>query len=347
MTAFPVLAVLLLAGVIAAIAWPLWRSRDAGGDRAGSRPQVPAWAWIALAGAPALVVVAWVLLAEGGAAGRPVAAASSRDPPHGFDARKVAATADLLAARLRERPDDGEGWATLGRSLAALGRYAEAAEALGEALARLPATASLLADRADVLAMAQGRRFAGEPDRLVREALEADPRHVKALALAGSSAFDRGDHAVAATYWRRLLAVAPPGGPMAREVEARVREAERRANAASATAITGTVAFAAGHARALGPRDVVFVVAKPLDGRGRPVAVARIPATALPAAFRLDDGDSLVPAAPLSGQSEVILEAMIGPDGSAGPAPGAPRSAPRVVRSGERAVALELRTAAD
>jgi hypothetical protein len=45
----------------------------------------------------------------------------------------------------------------------------------------LPANATLLADLADVSAMAQGKRLAGEPARLIQQALDADPRHVKAL----------------------------------------------------------------------------------------------------------------------------------------------------------------------
>lgn len=226
MTGFVVLAVVVAAAIGAAIAWPLWRARrDAG--RPADRRKAPGWAWIALAGAPALVAVGYVLTGNTGAK-LAASAAAAREAPHGADKARMAVTADLLAARLRDNPEDGEGWAMLGRSLAALGRFGEAGEALGEAARRLPGNASVLADRADVVAMAQGRRFAGEPDRLIQAALEADPRHLKALALAGSSAYDRGDFAMAATHWRRLLAVAPPGGQMAREVEARTREAEQR-----------------------------------------------------------------------------------------------------------------------
>ena len=69
--------------------------------------------------------------------------------------------------------------------------------------------ATLLADLADVLAMAQGKRLAGEPARLIQQALDVDPRHVKALALAGSAAFEARDYAAARGYWERVLAVVP------------------------------------------------------------------------------------------------------------------------------------------
>jgi cytochrome c-type biogenesis protein CcmH len=206
----------------------------------------------------------------------------------------------------------------------------------------MPGNATLLADRADILAMAQGRKFTGEPDRLIQAALQADPRHLKALALAGTSAFDRGDYATAALHWRRYLSLMQPGDPAGREVEERAREAERRATAGGARSLNGTVTFPAGQALTLEPGAVVFVVARAGDGRGRPVAVSRVPVSALPVNFRLDDGDSLSPAAPLSGFSEIVLEARLSRNGIAEARPGDPRSSPRAAKPGERAIVLEL-----
>ena len=231
--------------------------------------------WIAAACVPAVAALVYVVLGNPRAIDVP-AGSPPREAPHALAGAQVAGMADQLAARLRENPEDAEGWATLGRSLAAVGRFAEAADALGEAARRAPANAGVLADRADVLAMAQGRRFDGEPDRLIAQALAADPRHVKAIALAGTSAFERGDYAVAARHWRRLLSMVPAQSETARQVEARAREAERRAETGSTTALTGTVTFADGQAVPMGPADAIFVIARPRDGRGRPVAVARL-----------------------------------------------------------------------
>ena len=315
--------------------------------RAPERWAPPSWGpagWIAAACVPAVAAVLYVVTGDPGAASRmPAPPPSGKAVPHGPGNRQAAVAIELLSARLRDNPEDGEGWAMLGRSLAATGNFRAAADALGQATARLPGNAAVLADRADVLAMAQGRRFSGEPDALIQAALQADPRQAKALALAGTSAFERGDYAVAASYWSRLHGILPPKGEAAREVEARIREAERRAGAAGSSAITGTVAFADGALRALEPGDVVFVVARPRDGKGRPVAVARLRPANLPATFRLDDGDSLLRASPLSGFSEVLLEARLARGGSADPRPGDPRSEPRTARPGDRAVALELR----
>ena len=82
---------------------------------------------------------------------------------------------ERLAARLRENPDDVEGWKLLGRSYSALGRFRSRPTAYAKAAAREPRDAQLLADFADVLAMAQGQRLEGEPEKLIARALEIDP----------------------------------------------------------------------------------------------------------------------------------------------------------------------------
>jgi hypothetical protein len=78
-----------------------------------------------------------------------------------------------------------------------------------------PGDPQLLADYADVLAMVNGRSLAGRPTALVLEALKADPKHQKALALAGTAAFNSGDFAKAADWWKQLLATLPTGSDQA------------------------------------------------------------------------------------------------------------------------------------
>jgi cytochrome c-type biogenesis protein CcmH len=118
-------------------------------------------------------------------------------------APEVAAMVDRLAARMRQEPGNGSGWRMLAKSYAALGRFADSAAAYGQAAALLPPDAGLLADYADVSAMAQSGDFQGEPARLVRQALDLDGRHPKALTLAGTEAYRRGDFASARQYWTK------------------------------------------------------------------------------------------------------------------------------------------------
>ena len=64
---------------------------------------------------------------------------------------------DTLARRLREHPDDPRGWALLGRSYEALGRFTTRATPTPRRRRARPTSADLLADYADTLGMAQGR----------------------------------------------------------------------------------------------------------------------------------------------------------------------------------------------
>jgi len=150
---------------------------------------------------------------------------AASEAAHGMTAQQVEALVDRLAARMRENPEDPEGWILLGRSYGALARFTDAAQAYANAVARLPRDAGLLADYADVLAMAQGRRLQGEPERIIARALEADPDNLKALALAGSAAFDKKDYTNAVAYWERILPLVPTDSESARTIQASIAEA--------------------------------------------------------------------------------------------------------------------------
>lgn len=125
-------------------------------------------------------------------------------------------------------PEDGEGWHRLARAYATLGRYQDALLAYERAAQRLPANAQLLADFADIAAMAQGRRLEGLPETLIARALEADPNNLKALSLAGTAAFEKGEFRAASLRWRKLLDLVPPESDVARSVRGSIADAERR-----------------------------------------------------------------------------------------------------------------------
>jgi cytochrome c-type biogenesis protein CcmH len=83
---------------------------------------------------------------------------------------------------------------------------------------------------ADALAMAAGGRLAGRPRELIDRALALDPRHPRALEMAGSAEIERGDYAAALRYWETLLEVLPPGSAQYRDLAAAVGRTRMRAN---------------------------------------------------------------------------------------------------------------------
>ena len=132
---------------------------------------------------------------------------------------------DKLANRLKEQPDNAEGWVMLGRSYTVVGQHADALKAYERAVALRPTDAQVLADYADSMAVNNNMSLAGEPMKWVAKALQADPNNLKALALAGTDAFMRKDYAGAVKYWQRLVDVGPPDSDYVREIAGGLKEA--------------------------------------------------------------------------------------------------------------------------
>jgi cytochrome c-type biogenesis protein CcmH len=261
--------------------------------------------------------------------------AQAQGQAHELTEAQIVAMVESLARRLQDKPEDIEGWSMLARSSNALGRYAQAADAYAHLVKLVtPDDAALLADYADTLAMAQNRSLQGEPERLVVRALAADPANVKALALAGSAAFERRAYREALAHWKKVLALVPADSDMARATSNSISEAEQldggastapaaqAAPAASAGRVSGTVELDPALRAKVGANDTVFIYARAAQGPRFPLAVLRKQVKDLPVRFELDDSMSMVPEAKLSGFPQVVVGARISKQGSATPAPG-------------------------
>jgi tetratricopeptide (TPR) repeat protein len=101
-----------------------------------------------------------------------------------LSAEQLQRMVDQVSRQVAADPRDASAWALLAHSQEMLGRYREAAQAYAKLAALRPDDAQVLADYADALAVAQGRRIEGEPAQLIDRALARDPRNLKALALA-------------------------------------------------------------------------------------------------------------------------------------------------------------------
>jgi cytochrome c-type biogenesis protein CcmH len=288
---------------------------------------------------PALVVGLYVKLGTPESL-RPQAAAEAGS--HALTPQQIEAMTAKLAERLQNNPDDGEGWLMLGRSYSSLRRFPEAAAAFGRATTLLPPSANLLADYADIMAMAQGRRLSGEPEKIIARALAIDPRHIKSLALMGSVAFERGDFGAAIQVWRSILTLVPPDSNVALSIGNSIADAERRMGgtvaqsagpasaapvaaapvAAGGAAVSGTVALAPELVGKLPANATLFVFARGVDGSRIPLAMTRINGARLPYSFKLDDSNSMAPNVRLSGAKTVIIGARVSLGGEALAKPG-------------------------
>lgn len=244
--------------------------------------------------------------------------------PHEVEptAAQIDAMVARLAAKLRENPDDVDGLKLLGRSYTVLGRFPEAVDAYAKAAQRAPRDAQLLADFADALAMTRGQKLAGEPERLVERAIEIDPNNLKALALAGTAAYERQDYAGAAQLWGRMLPLVPADSEDARMISGNVEEAKKIAGIGPHPGVRGTVSLAPQLKKEVKPDDVVFVFARAAEGPPMPLAVLRAKAGDLPLTFALNDSMAMAQGLRVSAFPRVVVTARVSKSASAKPAPG-------------------------
>ena len=208
--------------------------------------QSAAWTAAVLAGSiPIAALVLYVALGnyEAFAPGTArVAKAAPEGAEHEVTREQIEGMAAKLAAKLERDPDNAEGWAMLARTYYALNRYNDAVPAFEKATALIPKDAGLLADYADAVGAAEGGLH-GKAQALIVRALAADPTHWKALALAGTAAFERKDYKQAALYWEKTKATVPPTSPLASSIDASIAEARQLGGlAAGATAPTSPTA---------------------------------------------------------------------------------------------------------
>ncbi|WP_411887965.1 c-type cytochrome biogenesis protein CcmI [Hydrocarboniphaga effusa] len=228
-----------------------------------------------------------------------------------------------LEQRLRQAPDDVDGWAALGRARLILQRYAAAAAAYAKANEltdhRDP---DLLVNEGEALSMASDRLLRNRPQQLFDQALALDPRHAKALWYAGMAALQAGDKPRTIELWTRLrsqkipdelrsildqqftaLGVKPTG--------------ETSPAPSSAVALDIHLNLAPELANKLPADGMLIVYAKALEGPAMPLAVVRQPIERFPLRVRLDDSQAMMPTLKLSSFDRWEVSARIGKNGQA------------------------------
>jgi cytochrome c-type biogenesis protein CcmH len=324
------------------------------------------WPGFALAGAiPVIAVALYMVLGNPDALFESRAKAPAAMEQSQHDAAPMIAA---LEAKLAEKPDDAAGWYLLARSYGSIGRYGEAARAYGKASELFPEDARLLADYADMLAMAQDGNLQGKPLELINRALKFNANEEKALNLAAAAAYQRKDFAQAAAYWQRLLKLIPPDAEIARDIAAAIEEAEKLAASLGgpdgvskrdakgsvgekagqplpgAAAISGMVTVSKDLSAKVSPTDKVFIFAQAPQGPKIPIASLKIDSKQLPYRFKLDDAVSMSPNDKLSNHAEVMISARVSKSGQAMAQSGDLQGKTGPVKLGQQGVAIVIDT---
>jgi cytochrome c-type biogenesis protein CcmH len=280
-------------------------------------------------------------------------------------AAEVNAVVERLAQRLKGMPDDVAGWTLLARAYTAMGRFDEAVVAYDKVLALAGETADMLADSADAIVARHQGRLTGEAALRIERALSLEPDNRKALALAGSAAFDIGDYAAAVRYWERVAATLPAESPLRAQLQASVAQARHlgrlpagepaappsasapgvegaQAPVPGSAKLTGNVTLAAGLLSKVTPDDTVFIAARAVEGTRMPLAVLRVKAKDLPVRFTLDDSMAMAPGVTISSHAQVVVTARVSRSGDAAPQAGDLTGQSGVVSPGASGIAVQI-----
>ena len=232
-----------------------------------------------------------------------------------------------LAEKLKNHPDDAQGWLMLGRSYDVLEQHTQAIEAFAHAYQLLGDQPEILLLYADALGYVNDRNLTGKPSELIFKALALEPDNMKALWLGGMAKAQQGDAVTATTLWKKLEALLPPGSEYQQEIQSLLTKLASETpsldaqpepiTTTSSAAITVQVSLAPELIKSAAATDTVFVYAQALSGPKMPLAIVRKQVSDLPITVSLNDTMAMMPTMKLSNFSEVKLLARVSKSGNA------------------------------
>jgi len=228
-----------------------------------------------------------------------------------------------IKQRLKDNPEDAEGWFMLGRTMMARQQYDQAVTAFQRSNDLLGDEPGILFALADALAMQNNGNLLGEPEQLVLRGLKLAPRFPNGLWLAGMAAEQRQDYKAAHRYWSLLLPLIADNQASSREVrgllatlEERDPELVKTVASAGGARIKLLVDISAELKAKASPDTPVFVYAKAMQGPPMPLAVRKLQLSDLPVSLTLSDDDAMMPTMKLSSFDQVIVGARVSSSGN-------------------------------
>lgn len=256
-------------------------------------------------------------------------------------------------------PEAPRAWQLLGQAYRSQEQFGDAFSAFQRARdASNTADATLTARQAEALFLANGRNFSSSVKRLIDEALETDGRNPLALLLAGHAAMSEGRNEDAIGHWTTLREIMPDGDRRRQQVDRLLARARGEGGAADGAGAANEGPSAGGNSPSDGAAGVtvqvaldpeladraaadatVFIFARPAEGGGPPLAVARSTVGALPTEVELSDAQSMMEGRTISQAERVVITARVAKSGGVRPQPGDLQG-----QSGPVAVGADART---
>ncbi len=238
----------------------------------------------------------------------------------------IEAMLERVRQRLRDNPQDAQGWFILGRTLMSMQQIDEAVAAFQRTLDLIGENPGIMFTLADALALQNKGSMEGEPEKLVKRGLELAPEDPTGMWLAGLAAEQRKEYKAAHKYWSSMLPQISDDAESSAEINRLLAVLEKRdptiqpvtktTTKPTVASISLKVDLDASLRDQAAPGDSVFVYAKAMQGPPMPLAVKRMTVGDLPASVSLSDSDAMMPTMKLSSFSQVIVGARISRSGN-------------------------------
>lgn len=233
---------------------------------------------------------------------------------------------EKLQQRLKQQPDDIQGWKMLGRSYTYLQQYQNAADVYAELYRRQPDDLEVMLQYANNLAMARGGRMAGEPAELISLVLQRAPDNANALWLGGIAKAEEGQYAEAKQRWQKLVSLLPADSESLPQVKQMLlaldAEQAKKSSATPSVDLNIQVDIEPALKAKMQPDTTVFIYAQAVNGPKMPLAIVRKKLADLPVKVILNDSMAMQPSTRLGDHQQLRILARVSQSGQAMPAAG-------------------------
>lgn len=239
---------------------------------------------------------------------------------------------EQLAAKLKENPNNPEGWFMLGRSYMSMKKFNEAVAALEITNQLVPNNPAVMLRYADALTMLRGGQISGKPFELIKKAVEIKPDDTTGLWLLGLGYEEKGEYQKAISYWNLLIPLLKDQKSIS-EVQSLISRAKgksdtdivenvanikpKQSNSVGTSILSIKVSLAQSIKEKISGNDTVFVFARAVNGPPMPLAVVRKQVKDLPLTIKLDDSMAMMPSLKISNFAKVQVVARISKSGNA------------------------------
>ncbi len=238
-----------------------------------------------------------------------------------------------LESKLKDKPDNVEGWKMLGQSYFVMQRYDDAKQSYIEALDLVnQADPELLVLTAEASAFSNNELFSEYEKSLLGKALMINPKHQRGLWYSGYAAYTTSKFTDAVNHWEKLLTLVPTERPEVKESllkflnDAREKSGmpvvdEAMASVSQEESTQRTIKVSVQLNEKVNQQaqsgDTLFIYARAVDGPKMPLSLERLTVAKLPVTVTLSKEKAMLPSMDIDTFEKVEVLARISKSGQA------------------------------